>query len=285
MRAVNVGSGKSSMSNLLVRTLFALGATPVVLFLIWYNEFTRNGMMVVLIGVAAWEWARMVAMKVPGPAMTIGSPIVSGLLVIGWVLEKKVPGILLLVGSEITLLYLFVGFARVKIDHLFPWILLHASGPLYLGLWGGMMVSLFGEGRGFASSAPFIVVMVSMWVSDTFAYFTGRLIGKHKMAPEISPKKTWEGAVGGTVFTMAFVVWLGPWAFGTGLVVNLALGFILSVAGQIGDLFESVLKRWAGAKDSSQFFPGHGGVLDRLDSLFMAAPLTVVLMGVLKSLA
>jgi phosphatidate cytidylyltransferase len=273
------------MSNLTVRILFALGGTPVVFFLIWYNELTRFGMMIALLSIAAWEWSRMVAMKIPGPAMSVGSPVATGLLVLAWVIERWIPGILLVVGSEITLLYLLVGFSRVKIEHLFPWIIMHASGALYLGLWGGMMIKLMGEGHGFESSAQFIVVMFAMWVCDTFAYFSGRLFGKHKLAPEISPKKTWEGAIGGTIFTVAFIVGVGNWAFHTSLWTNVVLGLVLSVAGQTGDLFESVVKRWAGAKDSSQVFPGHGGVMDRLDSLFMAAPLTVVLLGVVKAVS
>jgi phosphatidate cytidylyltransferase len=124
--------------------------------------------------------------------------------------------------------------------------------------------------------------MIAMWTCDTFAYASGRLFGKHKLAPQISPKKTWEGAIGGTIFTVALVVWLGPWAFHTGLVANILLGVLLSISGQTGDLLESAIKRWSGTKDSSHFFPGHGGVLDRLDSLFLAGPLTVVVLEVIR---
>jgi len=160
---------------------------------------------------------------------------------------------------------------------------LHASGPVYLGLWGGMVLTLMGEGdRTFTTSSAFIVVMSGMWFCDSFAYICGRLFGKHKMAPQISPKKTWEGAIGGTFFTIIFVAVLGPWAFHTSLAINVLLGIAFSVAGQAGDLLESALKRWAGSKDSSQVFPGHGGVLDRLDSLFLAGPLVAVILAIVR---
>ena len=271
------------MSNLTVRILFALAGIPIVFFLVWFNEFSRFGMMVGLIAVGSWEWARMVSNKISGPRMTFLSPVISALTVLAWIFSAKFPPALGLAACLALGVFLTVGFRRVHIENLFPWLALHLAAPLYLAFWGGMTLQLMGEGRGFASSAPFILVMVSMWTCDTFAYFSGRLFGKHKLAPQISPKKTWEGAIGGTLFTIGLVVWLGPWAFHTGLVTNVILGIVLSVAGQAGDLFESALKRWAGAKDSSQFFPGHGGVLDRLDSLFLAGPLAVVILRVAQS--
>lgn len=268
------------MSNLTVRILFALAGIPIVFFLVWFNHYTRYGMMVGLIATASWEWARMVSTKVSGPRMTFLSPVLSGLVAIAWVLSESYPPALGVAACLTLCVFLAVGFRHVPIENLFPWLALHLAAPLYLAFWGGMILQLMGEGHGFASSAPFILVMVAMWVCDTFAYFSGRLLGKHKLAPQISPKKTWEGAIGGTLFTVGFVLWLGPWAFHTGFITNLILGVVLSVAGQAGDLFESALKRWAGAKDSSQVFPGHGGVLDRLDSLFLAGPLAVVILRV-----
>ncbi len=271
------------MSNLTQRILFALVGIPVVLFLLYWDFYTRTGLMVLLIALAGWEWARMITMRIDGPAMTVATPVVSGMLAVAWILERYIPGVLLLVGAEVTALYIIIGFAKVRIEQLFPWLMLHAAGPLYLGLWGGMCLQLLGTGRGFDSSAAFILVMMSMWISDTFAYVFGRLFGKHKMAPEISPKKTWEGAAGGTLMTVLFVLWLGPWAFSLPVWATVLVGILLSVAGQMGDLFESALKRWAGAKDSSRLFPGHGGVLDRLDSLFFAGPMLAVFLAVFNS--
>jgi phosphatidate cytidylyltransferase len=165
--------------------------------------------------------------------------------------------------------------------------MLHIAAPIYLGLWGGMSFALFEHGQGFGPCAKFIVVMTILWACDAAAYFAGRFLGKHKLAPQISPKKTWEGAIGGTLFAMFwFWIWSGT-GFGVdvfkfSLPVAMAFAFVVSAAGQLGDLLISALKRWSGAKDSSEIFPGHGGVLDRTDSFYFAVPIAVILLSYLS---
>lgn len=115
------------------------------------------------------------------------------------------------------------------------------------------------------------LLFVLIWSSDSFAYFTGRLFGKHKMAPKISPKKTWEGFAGGVLFTIIlgyFIEQKFPDLRGNWVIV----GLLVSIFAPIGDLVESQLKRTFGVKDSGKIIPGHGGVLDRLDSFIIAAP-------------
>lgn len=118
-----------------------------------------------------------------------------------------------------------------------------------------------------------IICLILVWVSDTFAFFGGKLFGKHILAPKISPKKTWEGSVSGFIFTIAasFVIW---YLFHTNfsLIHWLAVGIIIALFSQIGDLFESSLKRSVNVKDSSNLIPGHGGFLDRFDSILFAVP-------------
>jgi phosphatidate cytidylyltransferase len=110
--------------------------------------------------------------------------------------------------------------------------------------------------------------------SDTGAYYTGRAIGKHKLAPSISPGKTWEGAFGGVAAALAMAVLAHYWFFRElPLKWMLPLAFIMSIVGILGDLVESALKRSASAKDAANILPGHGGLLDRLDSLLFNAPL------------
>ena len=110
-------------------------------------------------------------------------------------------------------------------------------------------------------------------VSDSAQYYTGRAFGKHKLAPVISPKKTVEGAIGGLVIGSVAAVAFGRiWPLGLGDIAMLASGFGIAVAGIVGDLFESALKRRAGVKDSGHLIPGHGGILDRIDSWLFAAP-------------
>ena len=123
----------------------------------------------------------------------------------------------------------------------------------------------------------FLLIFLGSWVSDVFAYFVGCAIGKHKMIPEISPKKTWEGAVGGIFFTViAFVIYGIIIAKVTDITPNYAvlavLGLLLSIVSIFGDLVASLIKREHGVKDYGYIFPGHGGVLDRFDSALAVAP-------------
>jgi len=125
-----------------------------------------------------------------------------------------------------------------------------------------------------------VSLMALVWSADIAAYFVGRAWGRHKLAPQVSPGKTWEGAVGGVLaavaWTLASVQWEG--SFGAllaaryGLVVAALLAALLAALSIVGDLYESLLKRRAGVKDSSGLLPGHGGVLDRIDALLPVAP-------------
>ena len=123
-------------------------------------------------------------------------------------------------------------------------------------------------------------VLLIVWVTDIGGYFAGRGFGGPKLWPSVSPKKTWAGAIGG--FAASLVVALGFAAFGLGKPGPLALlGAVLSIASQLGDLFESAVKRRFGVKDSSHIIPGHGGLLDRLDG-YVAAILVAAIFGVLR---
>jgi phosphatidate cytidylyltransferase len=119
-----------------------------------------------------------------------------------------------------------------------------------------------------------IALFASIWLCDSAAYFAGRALGRTKLFERVSPKKTWEGAAAGFVFAIgAFLlarVLVLPYLTVTSAVV---CGAIVGVFGQVGDLAESLLKRDAGVKDSSALIPGHGGVLDRFDSLLFVSPL------------
>ena len=116
------------------------------------------------------------------------------------------------------------------------------------------------------------VLFACTWASDTFAYFVGSAIGSHKLASSISPNKTVEGFLGSIVGTILTAIIVGTVIFGLPLVKMAVAGFILALAATLGDLVESVLKRFAGVKDSGFFLPGHGGALDRFDSILYTAP-------------
>lgn len=136
-----------------------------------------------------------------------------------------------------------------------------------------------------AGALPLIAIMAIVWVSDSAAYFFGKSFGRHKLAPSISPGKTWEGAVGGGAAVIVYGFLLSsnlPEVFPRHDLLLLFVLLVLTVFGIVGDLFESLLKRQAGLKDSSNVLPGHGGVLDRIDSLTSTLPLVALVWLVAK---
>jgi len=131
----------------------------------------------------------------------------------------------------------------------------------------------------------FLLPFFCAWVSDTAAYFTGRAFGKNKLIPDVSPNKTIEGAVGGLTVTCVFMVIYGAivrFAFNVGvnIVGLILLGLMLSAVSMVGDLIASLIKRHYKIKDYSHIFPGHGGVLDRFDSVLATAPMTFIVITV-----
>lgn len=143
----------------------------------------------------------------------------------------------------------------------------------------------------FKQSAIFLLsVMALVWIADIGAYFSGKAFGKRKLAPTISPGKSWEGAIGGGIAVLAIsslvILFGGPWLLDTfvvqlhshlGWAGTLGVLLVLTAASVVGDLFESQLKRRAGVKDSSNLLPGHGGVLDRIDALIPTLPLAALI--------
>jgi len=141
---------------------------------------------------------------------------------------------------------------------------------IYVGLPIGALVAV----RAFAGPRVLFLLMLTVMVSDTAQYYTGRMFGTRPLAAAVSPKKTVEGALGGFVFGTALFTGAGAWWVpGMPVPFRLGLGLAIVALGIAGDLFESMLKRSAGVKDSSTLIPGHGGVLDRIDALLFAAPI------------
>jgi phosphatidate cytidylyltransferase len=130
-----------------------------------------------------------------------------------------------------------------------------------------------------------LAAMAVVWIADTAAYFAGRAFGRHRLAPAVSPGKTWEGVAGAVVAVALYALacayflphfGLAPEPHPATLVAWLVLGMVLTAVSVIGDLYESWLKRAAGVKDSGRLLPGHGGILDRIDALLAALPLAAL---------
>jgi phosphatidate cytidylyltransferase len=149
----------------------------------------------------------------------------------------------------------------------------HALIPL---LWLGIPFAIF---IGFLSDHQFgfkhaLAILVGVWSNDSMAYVTGRMLGRNKFAPTISPNKTWEGVIGGVVFAAAAMVLLFP---DVSWYLAALIGATVGLGSTIGDLVQSFWKRSVGIKDSGKIFPGHGGVLDRFDGFIFAVPVAVSL--------
>ena len=151
-------------------------------------------------------------------------------------------------------------------------------GRVYITTLLGFLLLLREPPGGFL---PVLTLFLAVWVSDAGAYFFGRFWGKRRLLVTVSPKKTWAGAFGALFCTAMLLFLLAP-QLGFSRPSGLLIGLLLSLAGQCGDLAESVLKRWAQIKDSGTLLPGHGGVLDRLDSLLFAAPVAYLLFSYLS---
>lgn len=164
----------------------------------------------------------------------------------------------------------------------FPWasaVIAVAAicGLMYRRLASGVYLALIFAGfysayqvRAVIGFEALLLLFVVTWTTDTGAYFVGKSFGKNKMAPKLSPKKTWEGTVGGTAFSL-FVGIVGAVLLELPVGVGFSYGLVAGTFGQAGDLVESSLKRGAGVKDSARYLPGHGGILDRFDSFIVNA--------------
>ena len=142
--------------------------------------------------------------------------------------------------------------------------------------------SLNGDVFGLLNGSKLLLLLLCLWAGDTAAYFVGSAIGKHKIAPNVSPKKSWEGAIA-NLFAAILVGWLVAPQFQIPTAIGVAVGVAVGVFGQFGDLAQSAWKRSHGLKDSGALLPGHGGVLDRFDSLLFAAPVAAILFWAIPS--
>lgn len=264
-----------------IMTRIVSGLIYILLFIgsILLGEVPTAVFIALVSGLCCFEFFHMVRLdgKIPNELLGVGAAVLFPLAALG---ES------LLLSALIFLLILAVGLwyvytPRARLADISATV----TGPLYTGFMLSAIVLLRGAMPGLPGAVLTIGVCASLWVSDSFAYLAGNAFGKHKMAPRISPHKTWEGFAGGIVG--AVVVWIILYAtdmFSMSLPFAILCGVVVSILGVFGDLIESRLKRGVGVKDSGKLIPGHGGVLDRCDSLIfgcITAELLLYVGGVL----
>ena len=261
------------------RWLTALIILPLLLAVLFRGGHVAFVLLLLVVnGLAQWEFLGMFGPDAD-PFRRFKAIILGSVLLLSFCTAQRVTSlcnptgpILVLVGI-LFLLFFFYLIAYNHIADLSRDLMVNVLGLLYIPLLLGHFVWLryLSDGQWWV----FWLLMVIM-AGDTGAFYVGRTWGKTKLYPAVSPGKTWAGVVGGTAAAVMVGVALGRWALpGISLRVLAVLALGLAVVGLLGDLFESMLKRQVQVKDASEILPGHGGMLDRLDSLLFAAPLVV----------
>lgn len=255
------------------RIITAVVLVPLVIWCIFFapDASAFRAFTAAVVTVAAWEWTAMMGWKSTAPRAAYAC-LVLGLLFSLLLLPLPAGAPAWLYGSALLFWMLAHRLVSAYPANTAVW----ANGPvlflvgllLLVPAWLGL-TSLHGKGAWWL-----FYLLLLVWGADTGAYFAGRAFGRRKLAPAVSPGKTLEGFFGGVALTMAMALGVALWQGfeGQRLLAFLALSLITVLASVLGDLFESMVKRRAGLKDSGTIFPGHGGALDRIDSLTAAAP-------------
>ena len=248
---------------LMRRVWSALIILPVVLLALWAGGAVFSGFLALAGVIMSYEWVRLLASTQPRKDGFLLSCALIGLLLVAYLASP----------NDALRLLIVLMFILGGVFWFFRWRLTPVvGGMVYLG-WPLLAVAFFREGA--SGGLVILYIFLTVWAVDIFAMFAGKLFGGPRMAPRISPNKTWAGLLG-AVFGASLVAVISYYAANVlvaltlTLPVILLLGGVLAVVSQMGDLFESALKRKYDMKDAGSILPGHGGVLDRVDGLIGA---------------
>jgi phosphatidate cytidylyltransferase len=258
------------------RTASALVLAPLAILVAYIGGWIFAVACAVTGMLVLWEWSGLVTRVADWRILGPGLPALAGAAILT---QAGAPGIALAIIVVGTGLAAFATMARGRAERAAQGALWGAAGILYAAV---LVISLLLlRHDALAGFAALLFLFATVWSTDIFAYLTGRRLGGPLLWPRLSPKKTWAGVIGGLVGGVVVGSLVAYAGAGTHPVVGGVLALILSVATQTGDVAESAVKRRFGAKDTSGLIPGHGGVMDRVDGLLVAA-LVAVLIGVLR---
>lgn len=254
------------------RVLSSLVMMPAMLAAIWQGGVPFEALIVAMAAVLAWEWHGLLAPR----ARSLAAVAIAGVASCVAAAAFDMRFALGLAALAVLVAALAAASGRRGGE-----LALLGFGPLYVGLPAVALLALRAD-FGFAAT---LWLFASVWATDIGAYAFGRTIGGPKLMPRVSPNKTWAGLLGGMLCAAAVglvAAWV-PELSATPWLALLLLGAGLAVVAQIGDLFESAIKRRQGAKDSSNLIPGHGGLLDRIDGVLAAAPAAVAVLTMIRA--
>ncbi|MEN6413154.1 MAG: phosphatidate cytidylyltransferase [Veillonellales bacterium] len=259
------------------RILTAIIGVAVAAFVIQYGQWLFT-MTVAGLSLTAWyEYCAMLQVKKFSILRNLGFCAILLLFGCAWLGNSQETVLVIVAVTVFALLHTVISakgisivdagltiFGLIYIGLLFTYLVLLRFSDLSLQL--PNTLNFLSPGTAFLW-----VALIGTWSSDTFAYFIGTQFGKHKLCPTISPQKTVEGAIGGIAGCILIITFLGIW-MQLSTIHSLFLGVLIAIIAPVGDLVESALKRFAGVKDSGRVLPGHGGILDRFDSILFTVP-------------
>jgi phosphatidate cytidylyltransferase len=262
------------------RVLTAAVLVPIALVIVLAGSTGQFAAAIgVIIAIGAWEWARLVGFASPSGQIGYAALVVAGLMAMAvWRgMPELVAGVLAAGLAWWTLALLWLGRPELGRSRR-PGVRLAKAVIGLVVFWAAWSALVGLHGAGPNGSLYVLYLFVLIWIADAGAYFAGRRWGRRKLASRISPGKTQEGALAALALGAVWGV-AGGFFFGAGaawLILFVLLAVVTVALSIVGDLFQSLIKRQAGAKDSGNLLPGHGGVLDRIDSLLAAAPVFCV---------
>lgn len=264
------------MNNFTQRALTGAAFILVIISSVVFSFYSLLFLFTLVVLLGLWEFFGLLEKADYEPQKIVGTIIgVVGFLVLATSTSKAYP-FFLIIPVFFFLLELFRNKKQPFINVAFTIL-----GIIYVALPFALLAQQSFSGEQY-SYQLILGLFFLIWSNDTFAYLAGRWLGKRKLFERISPKKTWEGTIGGVVFTLITSYVLSLYFNDLDLFQWLTIAFIVSVAGTLGDLVESMLKRSLNVKDSGNILPGHGGILDRFDSFLLCAPFVVVFYWLIK---
>lgn len=263
-----------SLGNTSIRIFVSLVAIPAIVLMIYLGGVYFLSFVLIISGISFYEFSVMA--KTKGASININLGLIAVIILI--INEFR-----FFISPYHFLIFFFLFLLIIELFRNKESAILNLGSTLlavfYFGIFGSTLIGIrefYPDINGLYLNGGYLVISIiaTIWICDSAAFFGGTALGKHKLFPRVSPKKSWEGAIFGFISAILAMI------IASYLVLNflsfkdaIALGIILGVFGQVGDLIESLIKRDASVKDSSNLIPGHGGIFDRFDSLLFSSPL------------